>query len=93
MGHGTWTAILASVLFREGAPDRFRLNRAVVAAYLTVVVLHGLWDGLPQVLGVLTGSGLDVLVSQGVIGLAGLFILWVRWREALRREPRLASAR
>ena len=26
---------------------RFRLDRAVIGAYLTVVVLHGLWDGLP----------------------------------------------
>ena len=32
-GHGTWTAILASVLFREGRPDRFRINRALIAAY------------------------------------------------------------
>src|SRR4051794_20974169 len=47
VGHGTWTAILASVLFREGAPNRFRVNRAVIGAYLTVVVLHGLWDAVP----------------------------------------------
>src|ERR671935_2424549 len=29
VGHGTWTAILASVLFREGRPASFRLDRAV----------------------------------------------------------------
>jgi protease PrsW len=87
VGHGTWTAILASVLFREGAPNNFRINGAVVGAYVTVVVLHGLWDGLPGVIGAVTGSGLDVLISQGLIGLAGLIILGFRYREAVRRAP------
>jgi RsiW-degrading membrane proteinase PrsW (M82 family) len=87
IGHGTWTAILASVLFREASPDRFRINGAVIGAYLTVAVLHGLWDGLPPLVSLLTGSGLDVLISQGAIGLAGLIILWLRWREAVQRSP------
>jgi RsiW-degrading membrane proteinase PrsW (M82 family) len=88
VGHGTWTAILASVLFREGMPNRFRINRAVLGAYLTVVVLHGLWDGVPQLLTVIAGPGLDVFLAQGVVGVAGLVILWRRWREAVRRELR-----
>jgi RsiW-degrading membrane proteinase PrsW (M82 family) len=96
VGHGTWTAILASVLFREGAPNRFIINRPVIGAYLTVVVLHGLWDGLPGLVGAITGSGLDVLISQGLVGLAGLIILRRRYLEALRREeipsPSLAAA-
>ncbi|MBV8720487.1 MAG: PrsW family intramembrane metalloprotease [Chloroflexi bacterium] len=87
VGHGTWTAILASVLFREGMPNKFRINGAVIGAYLTVVVLHGLWDGLPPLIDALTGSGTDVLVGQGAVGLAGLIILWFRFREALRRAP------
>jgi RsiW-degrading membrane proteinase PrsW (M82 family) len=86
VGHGTWTAILASVLFREGAPNRFRINGAVIGAYLTVAILHGLWDGLPQVIAAATGPGVNVFVAQGVIGLIGLAILWYRWREAVRRE-------
>ena len=86
VGHGTWTAILASVLFREGAPNRFRLNQAVIGAYLTVVVLHGLWDGLPQIIVTLTGSGLDVVIGQGIVGVTGLTILAMRWHEAVRRE-------
>jgi protease PrsW len=92
VGHGTWTAILASVLFREGAPSNFRLNRAVIGAYGTVVVLHGLWDGLPGLIGAVTGSGLDVLISQGLIGIAGLVILWFRYSEAVRRGPAPALA-
>jgi protease PrsW len=86
VGHGTWTAILASVLFREGAPNHFRINAAVIGAYLTVAVLHGLWDGLPQLVAAVTGAGLDVLLAQGAIGLAGLVILWFRWREAVHRQ-------
>jgi RsiW-degrading membrane proteinase PrsW (M82 family) len=96
VGHGTWTAILASVLFREGAPNRFQINSAVLGAYITVVVLHGLWDGLPPVISILTGSGLDVAIGQGAVAIAGLVILWFRWREAVRRQlgsgsPRLAG--
>jgi RsiW-degrading membrane proteinase PrsW (M82 family) len=86
IGHGTWTAILASVLFREGAPNRFRIDGAVIVAYLTVAALHGLWDGLPQLVASVTGAGLDVLLVQGAIGVVGLVILWFRWREAVRRE-------
>jgi len=86
VGHGTWTAILASVLFREGMPNHFRINRAVLGAYLTVVVLHGLWDGVPQLLTAFAGSGLDVFLAQGAVGIAGLVILRLRWREAVRRE-------
>jgi RsiW-degrading membrane proteinase PrsW (M82 family) len=88
VGHGTWTAILASVMFREGAPNNFRINGAVLGAYATVVVLHGLWDGLPPIIDALTGSGIDVVVGQGLVGVAGLVILWNRWREAVRRELR-----
>ncbi len=86
LGHGTWTAILAGVLFRESRAGRFRISRAVIGAYLTVVILHGLWDGLPGLVAFLTSSGLDVFVSQSVVGLAGLFVLWRRWREAVRLQ-------
>jgi RsiW-degrading membrane proteinase PrsW (M82 family) len=82
--HGTWTAILASVLFREGRGRRFRLNWKVLGAYLLVVVLHGLWDGLPGFIAALLSPGLDVFIGQAVVGGLGLFVLWRRWREAKR---------
>jgi hypothetical protein len=47
-----------------------------------VVILHGLWDGLPGVVGVFTGSGPDVFLSQSLVGMVGLVILIRRWREA-----------
>ncbi len=82
LGHGTWTAILAAVLFRESRAGRFHINRQVIGAYLTVVVLHGLWDGLPGLITAFVSSGPDVFVAQAVVGGIGLFILWRRWREA-----------
>jgi uncharacterized membrane protein YccC len=57
---------------------------SVIAAYLTVVILHGLWDGVPTVLSKVVPSGLDVLIAQVAIGMVGLFILWRRWREGAR---------
>ncbi len=84
LGHGTWTAIFASVLFRESEPRRFRINLAVIGAYLLVVLLHGLWDGLPGFLAMIVSSGIDILLAQLAIGAAGLYVLWRRWREAFR---------
>jgi len=86
LGHGTWTAILVGMLFRESRDGHFRITRAVLGAYLTVVILHGLWDGVPGVVNAFTGSGLDVFLSQSLVGLIGLFILWRRWREAVRLQ-------
>ena len=85
-GHGTWTAILCSVLFRESKPGRFRIDLKVIGAYMLVSILHSLWDGLPGVITVLFGSGLDVVVGQVLIGIAGLLILWFRWRDANRLQ-------
>ena len=84
LGHGTWTAILASVLFRESKNGRFHINLKVIGAYLTVSVLHGLWDGLPNLISSFVSSGLDVFIGQTIVGLTGLFILWLRWQEAKR---------
>ncbi len=85
VGHGTWTAIFAAVLFRESRARRFRITLPVLGAYLTVVILHGLWDGLPGVVSRLVSNGIDVLIAQALVGAAGVAILWLRWREARRR--------
>lgn len=86
VGHGTWTAILASVLFRESKIGRFRINLKVIGVYLLVAALHGLWDGLPDVINTYFGSGLDIFVGQALVAAAGIFILWLRWREAKRLQ-------
>ena len=86
IGHGTWTAILTSVLFRESRAGHFRFNSKVIGAYLTVSILHGLWDGLPGAVTALFGPGLDLFAGQTTLGLIGFFILWRRWREAKRLQ-------
>jgi RsiW-degrading membrane proteinase PrsW (M82 family) len=86
VGHGTWTAVFAAVLFRESNARKFRINLQVAAAYLTAVALHWLWDGIPGLLSSFVRSGLDIFVAQMVVGGAGLFILWRRWKEALHRQ-------
>jgi len=86
IGHGTWTAILVSVLFRESRDGHFRLNFVVIGAYLGVSILHGLWDGLPSAISAILGQGLDVFIGQAIVGIIGLFILWRRWREARRLQ-------
>jgi len=83
VGHGTWTAILAGVLFRESNAGRFRLSRRVLGAYLTVSILHGLWDGLPVLMASLLLPVLDILIGEALVGSISLFILWRRWREAV----------
>jgi RsiW-degrading membrane proteinase PrsW (M82 family) len=92
VGHGTWTAILISVLFRESGPKRFRINPKVLGAYLTVVGLHALWDGLPAVIAALLSPGIDVFIGQALVGGIGLFILWRRWREARRLQEAALAA-
>jgi protease PrsW len=86
LGHGTWTAILAGVLFRERRNRHFRLDRAVIGAYVTVSLLHGLWDGLPGLLAGFLAAGADVLAALAVVSGTGLFLLWWRWREAVRLQ-------
>jgi RsiW-degrading membrane proteinase PrsW (M82 family) len=92
VGHGTWTAILVSALFRESGPKHFRINLKVIAAYLTVVILHALWDGLPSVISAFTHAAIAVFVGQALVGGIGLFILWRRWREARRLQEAKRAA-
>lgn len=93
LGHGTWTAILASVLFRESKKCDFRINLQVISTYLLVSILHAMWNGLPLIISYLLGQklgllgqGLGLLIAWSVIGIVGLFILWRRWREAVRLQ-------
>lgn len=86
LGHGTWTAILAGVLFRESRPGRFHYNGKVIGAYLAVSLLHALWDGLPTFLSVFTPQAVAAIVGEALVGITGLAILWWRWREGVRLQ-------
>lgn len=86
LGHGTWTAILASVLFRESRDGHFRINLQVLGAFLLVSILHAMWDGLTLVVAAISGPGLGVFIAEGAVGIIGLIVLWIRWREAVRLQ-------
>jgi RsiW-degrading membrane proteinase PrsW (M82 family) len=86
VGHGTWTAILAAVLFRESGPRHFRFNLKVLGTFLIVAILHGLWDGLPGLITTFVSSGPDVIIGQFTVAAMGLFILWRLWHQAKRHQ-------
>jgi protease PrsW len=72
LGHVLWTAVLGAAIFaasRDGR--RYRYTWGVVAAYVGVSVLHGLWDsmgGLSAVLAVLvTGNRIVPALEYGFV--------------------------
>jgi protease PrsW len=92
IGHGTWTAILASVLFREADARRFRITLPVVGAYILVSVLHGLWDGLPLAIAAFLSGGYFIFLGQVFVGIVGFYILWRRWQEGKRTQIKKMAA-
>ncbi|MCB0105356.1 MAG: PrsW family intramembrane metalloprotease [Caldilineaceae bacterium] len=92
LGHGTWTAILAAVLFREAQGRRLHLNWKVWLAYGTAVLLHALWDLLPFIMAAFLLPGLDLFLGQAIVGLVGVLILWGRWREGRQRQETEAAS-
>lgn len=86
IGHGTWTAILVSVMFRESGPRIFHINYKVIGAYLTVAALHGLWNGLPDVLAIFPQSVVNVFMGQVIVAVIGFFLLWRRYNEAKKLQ-------
>lgn len=86
LGHGTWTGMVAGVLFRESTAGSFHINRKVLGAYGCVVLLHGLWDAMPWLLLAVTPTDLSVLVGPVIVGALSLWLFWRRWREAVRLQ-------
>ena len=86
LGHGTWTAILVGVLFRESGPGGYHINWKVIGTYILVVLLHALWDAVPTVIPALVPSGVDVFIGQAAVGGTGLLVLWLLWRQATRLQ-------
>jgi protease PrsW len=86
IGHGTWTAILAAILFREARGGRIHINYRVFAAYLAVAGLHGLWDVLPGVMAAFELPMLSHLIAGALVGAVGVLLLWTIWRDSVKLE-------
>jgi protease PrsW len=89
-GHGTWTAILGAVLFRESTPRHFRLTGLVLLTYLFVSILHGFWDGLPQMIAfyLIVPPGIRISVITVLLSIIGITTLVITYREALFQHVR-----
>jgi len=60
VGHVLWTAILGAVLFGAArGRHRYRFSFTIIAAYVVVALLHGLWDSM---------SGITSLVALLLTG-------------------------
>lgn len=77
-GHASWTGLVCAVLWRERLKaGRVVVNWRVIAAFLTAVVLHALWDTFNSM------QGPAALLGFG-IALVSLIFLVRRIREAAR---------
>jgi RsiW-degrading membrane proteinase PrsW (M82 family) len=54
VGHGLWTGILGGVLFGASRNGHLRLTLGVLATYVGVSLLHGLWDSMRGIAMLLT---------------------------------------
>jgi RsiW-degrading membrane proteinase PrsW (M82 family) len=89
-GHATWTALVASAIWRQRAAGRSIVAWPVLGAFLTAVILHTLWDffaGVPLVDIVL--PGVDIELPLLIIGFVGLALLYRRIRYANRQSAEI----
>ncbi|HET7478123.1 MAG TPA: PrsW family intramembrane metalloprotease [Rubrobacteraceae bacterium] len=94
-GHAAWTGIVCAVLWRERVKaGHARLDRRVVGAFLTAVILHALWDTFAGVRSATLAGYLGVEFLSLLVALVSLTLLIRRVREARRAdaaEPRVAQ--
>jgi protease PrsW len=84
-GHIAWTGLVCAVLWRERInAGRAILNRHVIGAFLTAVILHALWDTLASVRSATFVEFLSVELLSLVVALVSLMLLIRRVREARR---------
>jgi RsiW-degrading membrane proteinase PrsW (M82 family) len=73
VGHGLWTGILGGVLFGAARNGHLRFTPAVIAAYVGVSLLHGLWDSMHGIALLLTEI---ITLSQAQrVGMGGAVLL------------------
>lgn len=81
LGHGTWTAILAGVIWHERAAGRPLRSKRVLIAYIGVSALHALYDttiGWSVLLVPVPGSEVSFFgLLFGLVGFATImFMVW-----------------
>jgi protease PrsW len=82
-----WTGLVCAVLWRERInAGHATLNRHVIGAFLTAVVLHALWDTFASVRSVAFVAFLEVELYSLLIAVVSLVLLIRRVREARRAE-------
>lgn len=85
LGHGTWTAILGGTLVGQCSRGNAKINIKVIGAYITVIILHGLWDGLPAIMSTYTPSHIAYFIGDIIVGLISVLILYIMWRKAKKQ--------
>ncbi len=84
-GHMAWTGLVCAVLWRERInAGHATLNRHVIGAFLTAVILHALWDTFASVKSATFSEFLDVELFSLLVALVSLTLLIRRVREARR---------
>jgi RsiW-degrading membrane proteinase PrsW (M82 family) len=78
-GHGTWTAAICAVIWRERFTGQGRLDWRVLTAYLVSSGLHAAWDLQPW-------RGFGGLAWLLAVGWVGVVVLGLRVHEALDQE-------
>lgn len=107
LGHGTWGAIVAGVIWRERGARWPRPTWPVARAFVGVVVLHALWDWTASAIPIQIGlpgfmlhwrfvdfmlPGLDLSVPGLVVGGIGLWVLIRMLRKANRQHADALAA-
>jgi RsiW-degrading membrane proteinase PrsW (M82 family) len=84
-GHIAWTGLVCAVLWRERInAGHATLNRHVIGAFLTAVILHALWDTFASVKSTTFVEFLSVEVVSLLVAVISLVLLIRRVREARR---------
>jgi RsiW-degrading membrane proteinase PrsW (M82 family) len=73
IGHGLWTGILGGVLFGAARHGHLRFTPSVIAAYIGVSLLHGLWDSMRGIALILTE--LITLAQAQRVGMGGAVLM------------------
>jgi hypothetical protein len=90
--HPIWTGLIAAAVFTAYRSNRLRITPVVVIVFVSVAVVHALWDFLPQIFNLVFAAtpNTAVLLSYVVyfvFGAAGA-IVW----NAVRRRANSAAA-